>query len=49
MSPKMKDGSWFVDDRYAAIGFDPLKEIEPLTEEEKKKLAQIKSKKKETV
>lgn len=40
MNLETKDGGWFVDDSYAAIGFDPLKEIKPLTKEEKKKLAQ---------
>ncbi len=41
MNPKTKDGGWLLDDSSAAIGFNPLKEIKPLTEEEEKRLAEI--------
>ncbi len=46
MSPKTKNGGWFLDDESAGIGYNPYPKIKPLTEEEKKKLAQLRKAKK---
>jgi len=43
MSPKTKDRGWFLDDSSAVIGFNPLREIKSLTEQEEKKLTLIKT------
>lgn len=37
--PKTKEGGYIIDDRSAAIGFDPLKEIRPPSKKEEKQLA----------
>ncbi|GAG78273.1 unnamed protein product [marine sediment metagenome] len=46
MSSKTKTGGWFLDDESAGIGYNPYPKVKRLTEQEKKKLAQLKKEKK---
>lgn len=37
MSPKTKEGGWFLDDELASIGYDPYPKIKPPIKQEKEK------------